>query len=306
MATFQDVLVVLDPTSAAQKALNRALELAEHTACRITAFLSIYDFSYEMTTMLSGEERESMRLAVIKDREIWIDSLLRAAREKAIECTTKVVWHNRPFEAIVESVAEHGYDLVIKGTHDHDVLKSMIFTPTDWNVLRKCPCPVLLVKDHAWPEHGHVLAAVNAGSEQEHHKALNSNIIKQAQAVARMLHGQVHLVNAYPGTPIHVAIEIPEFNPTEYNDSMRHHHQDAVRALADSHGIDAEFCHVLEGMPEDVIPKVAQDIDAEIVIIGTIGRTGLSAAIIGNTAEHVIDRLDCDILALKPEHHPLS
>ena len=92
-----------------------------------------------------------------------------------------------------------------------------------------------------------------------------------------MLHGQVHLVNAYPGTPIHVAIEIPEFNPTEYNDSMRHHHQDAVKALADSHGIDAEYCHVLEGMPEDVIPKVAQDIDAEIVIIGTIGRTGISA-----------------------------
>ena len=86
----------------------------------------------------------------------------------------------------------------------------------------------------------------------------------------------------------------------------RHHHQDAVKALADSHGIDTEYCHVLEGMPEDVIPKVAQDIDAEIVIIGTIGRTGLSAAIIGNTAEHVIDRLDCDILALKPEHHPLS
>lgn len=306
MATFQDVLVVLDPTSESQKALNRALELAEHTACRITAFLSIYDFSYEMTTMLSGEERESMRLAVIKDREIWIDSLLRFAREKSIECTTKVVWHNRPFEAIVESVAEHGYDLVIKGTHDHDVLKSMIFTPTDWNVLRKCPCPVLLVKDHAWPEHGQVLAAVNAGSEQSHHKALNSNIIKQAQAVAKMLHGQVHLVNAYPGTPIHVAIEIPEFNPTEYNDSMRHHHQDAVKELADLHGIATEFCHVQEGMPEDVIPKVAKEIDAEIVIIGTIGRTGLSAAIIGNTAEHVIDRLDCDILALKPEHHPLS
>ncbi len=306
MATFQDVLVVIDPTTESQKALDRALELAEHTACRLTVFLSIYDFSYEMTTMLSGDERESMRLAVMKDREIWLESMLHAAREKAIECTTKVVWHNRPFEAIVESVADHGYDLVIKGTHDHDVLKSMIFTPTDWHILRKCPCPVLLVKEHAWPEKGQVLAAVNAGSEQPHHKALNSKIIKQAQAVARMLHGQVHLVNAYPGTPIHVAIEIPEFNPAEYNDSMRHHHIDAVKLLASTHGIASENCHVQEGMPEDIIPKVAKEIDAEIVIIGTIGRTGLSAAIIGNTAEHVIDKLDCDILALKPEHHPLG
>jgi len=37
------------------------------------------------------------------------------------------------------------------------------------------------------------------------------------------------------------------------------------------------------------------------VVIGTIGRTGLSAAFIGNTAEHVIDRLHCDLLAVKPD-----
>lgn len=302
MATYQDVLVVLDPSTEQQKALARAIELAEHTACKLTAFLSIYDFSYEMTTMLSGEERESMRQAVITDREIWIQELLQQARNKGIACSVKVVWHNRPFEAIVQTVTEHGYDLVIKGTHDHDVLKSMIFTPTDWHILRKCPCPVLLVKEHAWPEQGNILAAVNAGSEKAHHKALNQLIIRQAKAMAAMLKAKVHLVNAYPGTPIHVAIEIPEFNPVEYNDSMRHHHVEAANALAGQFDITSDAVHVLEGMPEDVIPRIAAELDAEMVLIGTIGRTGLSAAIIGNTAEHVIDRLDCDVLALKTEH----
>lgn len=302
MATYQDVLVVLDPSTEQQKALARAIELAEHTACKLTAFLSIYDFSYEMTTMLSGEERESMRQAVITDREIWIQELLQQARNKGITCSVKVVWHNRPFEAIVQTVTEHGYDLVIKGTHDHDVLKSMIFTPTDWHILRKCPCPVLLVKEHAWPEQGNILAAVNAGSEKAHHKSLNQLIIRQAKAMAAMLNAKVHLVNAYPGTPIHVAIEIPEFNPVEYNDSMRHHHVEAANALAGQFDITSDAVHVLEGMPEDVIPRIARELDAEMVLIGTIGRTGLSAAIIGNTAEHVIDRLDCDVLALKTEH----
>lgn len=302
MATYQDVLVVLDPSTEQQKALARAIELAEHTACKLTAFLSIYDFSYEMTTMLSGEERESMRQAVITDREIWIQELLQQARVKGIACSVKVVWHNRPFEAVVQTVTEHGYDLVIKGTHDHDVLKSMIFTPTDWHILRKCPCPVLLVKEHAWPAQGNILAAVNAGSEKAHHKELNQLIIRQAKAMAAMLNANVHLVNAYPGTPIHVAIEIPEFNPVEYNDSMRHHHIDAANALAGQFDITSDAVHVLEGMPEDVIPRIAKELDAEMVLIGTIGRTGLSAAIIGNTAEHVIDRLDCDVLALKTEH----
>jgi universal stress protein E len=54
-------------------------------------------------------------------------------------------------------------------------------------------------------------------------------------------------------------------------------------------------------LPEKVIPQVAKDIDAELVIIGTVGRVGISAALIGNTAEHVIDELNCDVLALKPD-----
>lgn len=302
MSLYNNVLVVLDPTADEQKALERALELARRQGCKLTAFLSVYEFSYEMTTMLSGDERESMKQAVIKDRELWINEYLHVPREQGMALDIKVVWHNRPFEAVVKAVLEDNYDLVIKGTHDHDVLKSMIFTPTDWHILRKCPCPVLLVKEHDWPEQGNIIAAVNAGSEKEHHQSLNQRVITKAKQMAKLLNAKVHLVNAYPGTPVNIAIEIPEFNPQEYNETLHRHHKDAVLAMGKSYEINAEHCHVLEGMPEDVIPKLAKKLDAEMVIIGTIGRTGLSAAIIGNTAEHVIDRLDCDVLALKPEN----
>lgn len=300
MSTYNNVLVVLDPSVEQQKALNRAIELTRLQGGKLTAFLSVYDFSYEMTTMLSGEERESMRQAVIKDRELWISELTEHHRAAGLNIVIKVVWHSRPFEAIVHAVLEDNYDLVIKGTHDHDVLKSMIFTPTDWHVLRKCPCPVLMVKDHDWPQGGNIIAAVNAGSEQEHHLSLNQRVIAKARQMAMMLNASTHLVNAFPGTPVNIAIEIPEFNPQEYNSTMKHHHADAVAALAKQFDIDSQHCHVQEGMPEDVLPQIASKLDAEMVVIGTIGRTGLSAAIIGNTAEHVIDRLDCDVLAVKP------
>lgn len=300
MSAYQKVLVVLDPTVEQQKALSRAIELARLQTCQITVFLAVYDFSYEMTTMLSGEERESMRAAVIKDRELWISELINSPRTAGVDINIKVVWHNRPFEAVVHEVLEQHFDLVIKGTHDHDVLKSVIFTPTDWHILRKCPCPVLLVKDHAWPLQGNILAAVNAGSEQDHHLSLNQRVINSAQHLAGMLNASTHLVNAYPGTPVNIAIEIPEFNPQEYNSTMKRHHINAIAGLAQQFDIDDKHCHVLEGMPEDIIPATAKELDAGMVVIGTIGRTGLSAAIIGNTAEHVIDRLNCDVLAVKP------
>ncbi len=49
-----------------------------------------------------------------------------------------------------------------------------------------------------------------------------------------------------------------------------------------------------------MIPEVAKEIEAELVILGTVGRTGLSAALLGNTAEHVISKLSCNLLAIKP------
>ncbi|HAW91798.1 MULTISPECIES: universal stress protein UspE [unclassified Arsukibacterium] len=300
MSIFNNILIVLDPSDSQQKALKRGLELARKQSCKLTAFLSVYDFSYEMTTMLSGDERESMRQAVIHDRELWVGELINDARDTGIDIDLKVVWHNRPFEAIVHEVLEHGFDLVIKGTHNHDVLKSMIFTPTDWHILRKCPCAVLLVKEHEWPDNGNIIAAVNAGSEQDHHQSLNQRVISDAKAMAKVLQGRVHMVNAFPGTPVNIAIEIPEFNPQQYNSAMRRHHEKAVAELASQFDMAEEDTHVLEGMPEDIIPALAAKLDAEMVVIGTIGRTGFSAAIIGNTAEHLIDQLDCDVLALKP------
>jgi universal stress protein E len=306
METYQNILAVIDPTTDEQKALKRAIELANsiksttNGSVKICAFLSIFDFSYEMTTILSSDERDVMRQSVIKDKVLWLENIVQAIKgDLQIDC--KVVWHNRPFEAIVEQVLEHQFDIVIKGTHQHDKLKSVVFTPTDWHVLRKCPCPVLLVKDHAWPSNGNIIAALNVGSDEEEHQSLNIKITEEAKCLASLIKANVHLVNSFPGTPVNIAIEIPEFNSTEYNDTMLKHHQQAMISHANQFDISVLNTHVEEGLPETVIEQVAEKVDAELVILGTIGRTGISAALIGNTAEHVIDQLNCDVLALKPD-----
>ena len=306
METYQNILVVIDPTTDEQKALKRAIELATRINAsssekvNVSAFLSVFDFSYEMTTILSSDDRDVMRQSVIKDKEFWLESIIDELKPD-IDIHCQVVWHNRPFEAIVERVINENYDLVIKGTHQHDKFKSVIFTPTDWHILRKCPCPVLLVKDHEWPSNGNIIAALNVGSDEAEHLSLNVKITEEAKHLAQLIQANVHLVNSFPGTPVNIAIEIPEFNSNEYNDTMLKHHEQAMISHANKFDISVANTHVEEGLPETVIEQVANKIDAELVVLGTIGRTGISAALIGNTAEHVIDQLNCDVLALKPE-----
>lgn len=301
MSCVANILVVLDPEHQQQKALNRALQLARISGARMTIMLSIYDFSYEMTTMLAADERNVMRDNLIADRKAWIADLLEDYNTRDIAIEIKVVWHNRPFEAIIETAIQGQHDVIVKATHVRDGFATLFFTPTDWHLLRKAPCHVLLVKEHDWPEQGKVLAAIHTTGEHQHHQSLNQRVTEAAQKFAGCLSSEVHLVNAYPGAPITIAAEIPEFDTTNYRQAIEENHRIALAEHARAYGIPESAQHVLEGLPEQVIPELAEQLDAELVVLGTIGRTGFSAALLGNTAEHVIQTINCDLLAVKPE-----
>ncbi|MDD8058492.1 MULTISPECIES: universal stress protein UspE [Shewanella] len=300
MKDYKKILVVINPTTDHQPALARAVELASKSNAEITAFLSIFDFSYEMTSILSSQEREAMRQGVIDQRIAWLESAISGFSNKKLTINTEVVWHNRPFESVINFAINGGFDLIVKSTHQHDKLKAVIFTPTDWHLMRKSPVPVLMVKEHDWPVAGKIVCAVNVVSEDDDHQTLNGKIISHALDLAKKFSASVHLVNGYPGTPVNLAIELPDFDANIYNNTVRMQHEQRVQYLAQAYNIPLENCHVEEGLPEDVIPELASKLDAELVVLGTVGRTGFSAALIGNTAEHVIDSINCDLLAIKP------
>ena len=137
--------------------------------------------------------------------------------------------------------------------------------------------------------------------ENEAHSTFNDELVSLSMDLADSLdRGNIHLVTAYPSTPINMAIDLPEFSSGEYSSGLRGQYLLNMKALRQKYGIDGDHTHVLEGFPEDVIPQVAEKLEAELVILGTIGRTGLSAAFLGNTAEHVISKLNCNLLAIKP------
>ena len=299
MIECKRILAVVDAERDNQPALSRAYELASKTGASVTAMMVVYDLSYDMTTMLSPDEREAMRDAVTKEHAKWLATHLQ--EQGFTETDIVVEWNNRSYESIIYYTLNNQIDLVVKATKKHDDLASVIFTPTDWHLMRKCPRPVLLVKEHGWPEGGEIIAAVNVGSEDDEHAALNDKLTVIANDYASLLKGSVNLVNSYPSTPLNIAIEVPEFDPDTYHDAVKNHHLKEMRSHALKYGIPEDKCVVREGLPEKVIPQVAKALDAELVVIGTVGRVGISAALIGNTAEHVIDELNCDVLAIKPD-----
>lgn len=95
-----------------------------------------------MTTLLSPDERTAMRQGVISQRAAWINEQCRFYLNDGVPIEIKVVWHNRPFEAIIQEVLSGQHDLLLKMAHQHDRLESVIFTPPTGtccaNALARC------------------------------------------------------------------------------------------------------------------------------------------------------------------------
>ncbi|MBT0720821.1 universal stress protein UspE [Rosenbergiella collisarenosi] len=302
MTQYQNILVVIDPDQDDQPALRRAVYLNQRLGGKITAFLAIYDLSYELTTALASEEREGMRQEMIQQRTEWLRYQARTYLEAGVQITLKVIWHNRQQDAIFQEIDIGAYDLVLKMAHQYDRLESVIFTPTDWQLLRKSPCPVWMVKDQPWPDNATAVVAVNLVSDDEQHDALNRKLVRETQALAEHVnHTEVRLVGAYPITPVNLAIELPDFDAQSYSDAVRGQHLLAMKELRQPFSIDSGNTYVEQGEPEEVIPELAAKLNAGVVVLGTFGRTGFSAAFLGNTAEQVIDHLRCDLLVMRPD-----
>ena len=302
MANFQNMIVVIDPNQDDQPALRRAVYVHQRNGGRIKAFLPVYDFSDEITSILSPDERTAMRKGVISQRVDWIKEQAQFYIESGVPIEIKVVRHNRPFEAIIQEVVSGGHDLLLKMTHQPNKLESVIFTPTDWHLLRKCPCPVWMVKDQPWPEGGKAIVALNLASGEQYHNSLNVKLVKETIRLAEDVnHTEVHLVSAYPVTPNKIANERLEFDPSIYNDVIRGQHLAAMKAIFQTFGIEDKMFHIEEGLPEKVIPDLAEQLQAGIVVLGTVDRAGQSTTLLRNTPEQVIDHLRCDVLVIKPD-----
>lgn len=302
---FKNILVVLNPESNKQYALARAVRLAKEQndkqPIKISLFLAVYDLSFEVTALVSAEERAEMHQKVIQQRRELVQTYIEKYADPMIEFQSVVVWNSNEAEAINQQVEQHQYDLVVKYTQEQDSLTSLLFTPMDWQLLRKCHVPILIVKDGDWKHQRRILVAVNVAGDQAYHAVFNQELVGISLDLAESFdRGNIHLVSAYPAAPVNMAIDLPEFNTAEYSQSIRGQYLINMKALRQQFGIDEDHTHVLEGFPEEVIPQVAQELGAELVVLGTIGRTGLSAAFLGNTAEHVISKLNCNLLTIKP------
>jgi universal stress protein E len=289
------ILVVIDPTAGShQPALERAAWLARQADARLELFACDYDPDVDsVSSSLVGAPGTKAREAVLSRHRHHLEELAAPLRNEGLTVTVDVVW-DHPFDvAIVKKAAAHDYWLVAKDTHHHNVLQRTLLTNVDWHLIRKCPAPLLLVKDRKLAAQPNVLAAIDPLNEHDKPAALDDRIFTFAGELARVLRGQLHVVHSY-AAPMGAEL------PPDVLKVIAQEHRVAMAKFLDRHAVLGGRIHLYEGLAHESLQLAAQQHAADFVVMGAVARRGLKRLFIGSTAERVLDRLACDLVILKP------
>jgi universal stress protein E len=263
-----------------------------------------------------GPVPPDLQARVTAARVQWLESLVEPYRER-VEVDTLVLT-GTPFLEIIREVLRNGRDLVIKCPESPDWLDHF-FAGDDMHPLRKCPCPVWLVKPETKESCQRILVAVDVDdsyppAEMNTRQALNNLIMEMAGALAVSEFAKLHVVHAWEAigesAMRHGAfMSRPEDEVNAYVERVRRHHaqrlNELMREAGAKLGPDAmdylkPQLHLLNGSARKEIPALAKRLQVDCIVMGTVVRTGVRGFIMGNTAETILEQIDCPVLAIKP------
>jgi universal stress protein E len=303
MYAIHNILVAIkDPRAKSHPAVAKAAAIAAALDAKLQLFHAIDIPVYPDLGAVEG-----LRLPQIEQRQKetyrqLLEVIATPLRRRGISVTTAVEWDFPRHEAIIRSAARFGANLIVAADHATIHHLPWLLRYTDWELLRASPVPVLLVKSSRSYRNPVILAALDPTHTFDKPAALDTEILRFSATLADALHGAVHAVHGYVPVPANLSPEVLT-NPGELEKTLAAMEEAAFEALgkvAEPLGIPGTHLHVVGRHPTDAVLEVATETGSQIVALGSISRYGVDRFLIGNTAEALIDRLECDILVVKP------
>ena len=195
---------------------------------------------------------------------------------------------------------------MLKDTHHPSVLTRALLTNTDWNLIRTCPMPLWLVKLQGFAETPVFVAAIDPMHQHDKPVALDDLILHLSKLLGDEVSGEVHAFHSYdPRIAVATATAnayIPVSLPfDEIEQQMHEDHEKRFSEITSFHGIDGDHSHLVAGLTHEELPAIADNLKADVVVMGAVARNRWKRLFIGATAERTLEHLPCDLLIIKPD-----
>jgi nucleotide-binding universal stress UspA family protein len=296
--SFSRILVDVDAGAETHPALERAVWLAVRCQARIKIVDVLPDVPQSARSFLNAALEEDLaahrreRLAAI------------AARVRGDLPVTVELLRGRPAISLVQEVLRSGHDLLMRSHARSPGDPDRPFGAVDMQILRQCPRPVWMVRSgSARRSPRRILAAVNVSATEETEQALNTTILELALLLKELEDAHLTILHAWTayGESL-MRNRMSAQNLAELVEAARREADKALSAFTNQFGdrLTGADIELFKGEPGSAVPYFAETHGIDVVVMGTVARTGIAGFVIGNTAERVLQRLRGSVLAVKP------
>mgnify|MGYP000088374054 CR=1 FL=1 len=253
------------------------------------------DASVEVVKFVQYTEESSLTpQQYLEQAEQALCSSIQSVFNDTSNITTNVVNGDNVADWVVERCNKKAVDLVIKGGHRSE---SLFHTPCDWQLIRHLHCPILIASHVSWKTKANILLALDLSTDEIMHQQLNSLILSWGDTWAKATHSELHAVYSIP-----IAKPMLDFDVVDKQSVKRAKApaaQEKMDDLLSLYNMSSITSHIIAGPPDRMIPHQANELYSDLVIIGSVGREGVSNLLLGNTAEKVLHHLRTDCLIIK-------
>jgi len=292
MHRFKNILAVYGDRVGTDDVLSRSVVLARTNGARLT--------------LVEVVPEKYATKAEVAERRKRLGRLVPAIELEGVKKISVKILVGVPFLEITRQVLRSGHDLVVASAEGGASLRSFYFGSTATHLMRKCPCPVWIIKPNHPHRYANILACIDPKPGKDPANKLDQRILDLATSLAEINASNLHVVHAWE-----VEGEDRDTISSEVHDdtyiSILQKHEALHRGRVD--GMLADYpmetinhqIYTPRGSPRRAILDLIDLHDFDLIVMGTVSRTGIAGLIIGNTAETILSVVRCGMFTVKPK-----
>jgi nucleotide-binding universal stress UspA family protein len=215
---------------------------------------------------------------------------------------TPVTDPHKDFVEVIQQVLRHRHDLVVLTDRLENGVDQLAM-----RLIRKCPCPVWVIRQNHTGEFRRIIGAVDLEEKSDESLELNRKIIEITHSLAQRENGEAHYLHAWR-LEFETMMNSPRMNVkpeelAEIKQTIRNEREKAFGSLMKECNIfpAADKIHLVEGSTAETLDRLKDRLHIDVLVMGSVARTGIPGFILGNMAEKILSQINCTVLTVKPD-----
>ena len=293
---LNQITTILDKPKHDQVAWRRSLLLQEQSGTAIEVVSFVWNAMCENTAALNAVDRRKLRRSLIDKRRQWLQDLVaKSPRSRSGDIAQRIIYGHDIGAWVEDEFADKCPDLVVKTVHKS---ASLVHSPTDWDLLRTSPAPILLTTRRRGKFSGNIVASLDLRQADTKHRHLNCKVLEAAFSFANLYQAKMHVVFVVELSQILRDLDIINERVSKAK-VMKKVGPELERLLKPYH-IPKSRVHTPVGKVGKVVAQVSRKLNADLLVIGSYAHRAKRLVGFGNSAERIVTKAVGDVLVVHP------